>query len=78
MAEKKPFPVEIRIEQVRREIGRIVSESGLSISILAMILREAAQKATDQERFHLNHLARQMQEEGADDGLDDGGETGSE
>lgn len=74
-------PVEIRIEQVRREIGRVVADSGLSISIAALILREAANKATEQERIHLNHLSRKMKEEGAEDGgdrVDDGGEDSRE
>lgn len=68
MADKQPYPVELRIEEVRMAIGKIVAESGLSISIIAMLLREMANKATDEERAHLNHLIRQQQQAAAEEG----------
>lgn len=54
------YPIELRIDEVRKQIGKILEDSGLSISIVAMLLREAAKIATEQEQLHLANLKRKQ------------------
>lgn len=57
------YPIELRIDEVRKQIGKILEDSGLSISIVAMLLREAAKIASEQEQLHLANLKRKQDQQ---------------
>ena len=50
----KPF--DLIVEETRRKLWEVLNESGLPVTVLAMILREMASMVSQQEVAHIKKL----------------------
>lgn len=58
MSEEQQKPIDILIYDAREEIVRLLNDSGLSIGIIAMLLRELSTEITNQALLQMQLLNR--------------------
>lgn len=61
-------PLDLVIDETREQIVQLLNESGLSIGIIAMLMRELSSDISNQARVQLQAFKQQkMKEDKADD-----------